>query len=216
MSITTYAELQDAVANFAERGDLEKMIPNFISLAEARLSRALDHPRMSIRASATIQTTSAEPEFVDLPADFQEMRRLYIKSMQPATLSLTSGLRARWRTRSSAGAEPTADQRTTRYSGPRLNYVRFQIAIISLEMVYRKKLDALSDLNTFNWLLTLAPDVYLYGALYHLAHFTGELDKMQAWDACYQTAMQDLYHHGYDYKYNAAPLAITIAGENTP
>lgn len=41
MSISTYAELKTAIANFLARTDLTEQIPNFIQLAEARLSREL-------------------------------------------------------------------------------------------------------------------------------------------------------------------------------
>ena len=42
MSISTYAELKTAIANFMARTDLTDQIPNFIQLAEARLSRELE------------------------------------------------------------------------------------------------------------------------------------------------------------------------------
>lgn len=42
MSISTYAELKTAIANFLARTDLTEQIPNFIQLAEARLSRELE------------------------------------------------------------------------------------------------------------------------------------------------------------------------------
>jgi hypothetical protein len=41
MAITTYAELQAAAANWLVRGDLTARIPEFITLAEARLNRVL-------------------------------------------------------------------------------------------------------------------------------------------------------------------------------
>ena len=42
MSITNYTELKTAVANFLARSDLTDRIPEFISLAEGRLSRELE------------------------------------------------------------------------------------------------------------------------------------------------------------------------------
>jgi hypothetical protein len=42
MAIGTYSELQTAVANWLGRDDLTDRIPEFIDLAEARLSRALE------------------------------------------------------------------------------------------------------------------------------------------------------------------------------
>ena len=41
MAIGTYAELQTAVANWLDRGDLTARIPEFIDLTEARMNRVL-------------------------------------------------------------------------------------------------------------------------------------------------------------------------------
>ena len=41
MAITTYSELQSAVADWLNRDDLTSVIPNFIELAEADLTRNL-------------------------------------------------------------------------------------------------------------------------------------------------------------------------------
>ena len=41
MSIGTYAELQTAVANWLDRGDLTDRIQEFIDLTEARMNRVL-------------------------------------------------------------------------------------------------------------------------------------------------------------------------------
>ena len=42
MSISTYAQLQAAVANWLHRTDLTAQIQDFIALAEARLSADID------------------------------------------------------------------------------------------------------------------------------------------------------------------------------
>ena len=54
MSISTYAELKTAIANFLARTDLTDQIPNFIQLAEARLSRELETRDQEKRANATL------------------------------------------------------------------------------------------------------------------------------------------------------------------
>ena len=42
MSIGNYSELKTAIANFLARDDLTSQIPNFIQLAEGRMSRELE------------------------------------------------------------------------------------------------------------------------------------------------------------------------------
>ena len=71
MSISTYSELKTAVANFLARSDLTDQIPNFIQLAEARLSRELETRDQEKRATATL--TSGD-EYIALPTDMREVR----------------------------------------------------------------------------------------------------------------------------------------------
>ena len=42
MAITNYTDLQTSIANFLARSDLTAQIPDFIKLAEVRLSRELE------------------------------------------------------------------------------------------------------------------------------------------------------------------------------
>ena len=110
MSISTFDELKEAIANFAERGDLTTQMENFISLAEARLNRSLHHPNMEHRATATVATTAEEPEFVDLPVGFQSMRRLYLPGVTgaPTIDYLTEGQLSKGRIlRGDSSGQPT-------------------------------------------------------------------------------------------------------------
>ena len=71
MAISTYAELQTAIANFLARSDLTSQIPDFITLAEARMSRELETRSQEKRAQAS---TSASDEFISLPTDLRKIR----------------------------------------------------------------------------------------------------------------------------------------------
>jgi hypothetical protein len=76
MSISTYAELQTAVANFLARSDLTAQIPDFIALAEGRMSRELETRSQEKRATATLTTGD---EFIALPTDMREIREVKLK-----------------------------------------------------------------------------------------------------------------------------------------
>ena len=71
MAITTYTELKTAIANFLARSDLTDRIPEFISLAESRMSRELETRSQEKRATAL--TTSGD-EFISLPTDLRRIR----------------------------------------------------------------------------------------------------------------------------------------------
>ena len=49
----------------------------------------------------------------------------------------------------------------------------------SVGYIYFQKIPALSDSNTTNWLLTFAPDVYLYGAVLEAAAYVKDAQRLQ-------------------------------------
>ena len=85
MAITTYAELQAAIADTLNRDDLTSAIPNFITLAEADMQRRLRHWRQEKRSTAEIDT-----QYSAIPADFLEAIRFYITSNDTRPLELIS------------------------------------------------------------------------------------------------------------------------------
>ena len=70
MSISNYSELKSAIADWLLRTDLTSVIPSFISMAEAQISRDVRDRRMVKRATAEIDT-----EYSQIPADWQETIR---------------------------------------------------------------------------------------------------------------------------------------------
>ena len=60
------------------------------------------------------------------------------------------------------------------------------------ELLYYAKNEALSDSNTYNWLLQDAPDVYLYGTLMHTAPFLGDDVRLPIWANLYQSSIDSV------------------------
>ena len=69
MAITTYTDLQAGIANFLARSDLSAQIPDFITLAEARLSRELETRSQEKRSVANLVVGD---EYIYLPSDFRD------------------------------------------------------------------------------------------------------------------------------------------------
>ena len=84
MSISNYAELQTAVANYLHRSDLTTLIPDFISIAESKLNRVLRLRSMENVTTGTVASSIA------LPTGFIEMISLTTNS-GGATRTLTYG-----------------------------------------------------------------------------------------------------------------------------
>ena len=77
MSISTYAELKTAVANWLDRSDLTDRVPEFITLAEARIGRKLRVRGVEERATTPLVGSQ---EYYALPSDFLEARNVQINS----------------------------------------------------------------------------------------------------------------------------------------
>ena len=75
MAIGTYAELQTAVANWLDRGDLTDRIVEFIDLAEARMNRNLRLRLMETTATGTLTAGTRE---YDLPTDYIQAREFHL------------------------------------------------------------------------------------------------------------------------------------------
>src|SRR5690242_2097213 len=77
MALDTYANLQTAIGNFLNRGDLSATIPDFITLAETQMRRrfnmALNEgkmlPRKMVTQNAAFSITAAT-ELINVPTDF--------------------------------------------------------------------------------------------------------------------------------------------------
>ena len=85
MPLTNYTELKASIADTLNRTDLTAVIPDFIRLAEAQLSRDLRHWRMEDRATATVDT-----QYTALPLDFISPIRITIPASPSHTLQLIS------------------------------------------------------------------------------------------------------------------------------
>ena len=83
MALSTYSDLKTSIANFLARDDLTSQIPDFITLAEARMSRELDTRSMEKRATAT---TVAGDGFISLPTDLREIRNVQLNTDPVKTL----------------------------------------------------------------------------------------------------------------------------------
>lgn len=63
----------------------------------------------------------------------------------------------------------------------------------TMKLVYSAQVDPLSDSNTTNALLDLAPDIYLYGALVEAEPYLQEDQRVQLWKALLEEAIQKHY-----------------------
>lgn len=209
LAISTYAELVDTVkAYHYRRNDLADAVPVHIRLFEAKANRTLMVRQMETRSYTDVLEEPDEPEYISLPSDFQTMRSLRV---------VTDGERGaplKFRTH----FQLNELRESTTLTGEPLYFTVFGSELelypeptypLRLEMIYRQNIPALTSTNTTNWLLTLAPDAYLYGALMEASPYMREDERIQTWAQGLAAAIQQLNDLSREATYNAGPLTMS-------
>lgn len=211
MAISNYTELRDAASNWlGGRTDLSARIPEFITLCEAKLNRLLFVPQMETRSTTSVDTTDDEPEFISLPTDFQTMRRVRLSGVtgKPRLQFMTQTQLDDYR----YSIDNVSDQPVYfTIMGSEMELAPTPNEDFALEMVYRKNIPALAS-NSTNWLLTAAPDIYLYGTLLESAPYIKEDDRIQVWANGFATVLEDLNTLGFRQSFDSGPTTISLPG----
>ena len=206
MSLTNYTGLQASIANTLNRDDLTTVIVDFVKLAEAQINRDVRHWRMEVRSSG--QQTAGD-EYAQIPADWLETLRFNIVGNGTSPIELVS----------SAAMATLRSQISDQFGTPTsycLAAGQFQLfptplADVDVELLYYAEVPDLATNNT-NWLLTAAPDVYLYGSLLHSAPFLQEDARVAVWAQLYSAGVSRLNESAEKAKYSGSGLKSKIRG----
>jgi hypothetical protein len=156
MALSTYSELQAAIATWVVRTDQTATIPDFITLYEADANRRI---RIRQNTATTQLTLTAGTASVTLPTGFLEEIELNFDDEPQALTRGTFDDIDRYNTSTSTADRPTL------------------YAITSDSIIFDTEADVTYTLNlryytkwniavsNTNWLLTNAPDAYLFGSL---------------------------------------------------
>lgn len=174
-----YSELQTKIAAWMKRSDLTAMIPTFIQFAEARFNRLL-----RVRQQETVFDSVALVDgAADLPDDFAEFKALWVDASPPKSLQVTTSEFIRSR---------PADANLP------INYAIEGSSVIcwptagNIRGIYYANIPALSDSNTTNWLLALAPDLYVYESLIHAEPYMKNDSRVMLWKTAADQIREEL------------------------
>lgn len=169
MAIGTFGELRSAVADWLKRSDLTNTIPTFVALAESNIRRDVRCRAMEQEATGTLTATT-----LAVPTRFLEARRVIL-----GTYVQDYVVPNEWYL--------VKDASTNQYTILGENF-NFQ-ALKDYTIQYWQAFASLSADGDTNWLLTNAPDVYLWASLEQAAIFIRD-DSMAALSrAQYQAAV---------------------------
>lgn len=189
MALDSYADLQTSIGAFLNRTDLTSIAPDFISMAEAQINRRLikDGPvrQMMGRSDATV-----DDEYIALPSDFMGVRAIVLDGtttplefIEPEKLAERKVL------------YPNQDGAPTHFSivGGEFQFWPWAgTGTYDCEITYWKRIPALSDSATTNWLLEEHPDIYLYTSLVQSAPYLKNDDRVVVWGTLATAGISDL------------------------
>lgn len=186
MAITTYSELQTAIASRLHRDDLTAEIPDFITFAEARLNRELRITGM-ISVDATSSFVAGTKAYA-VPSDFLSAKSVQVNGDPVRLLEQTTPDIANAQYPESATSKPYLFSRI----GGSLYYYPTPDSTYTYQLTYYAKPTALSDSNTSNFYLTDVPDLLLYAALIYGADHVEDEGKLNKYVAVYDRLKQEI------------------------
>jgi len=201
MSIGSYQELKDAIANFLARDDLTAQIPDFIQLAEARMSRELETREQEKRATATL---TAGDEYIALPTDMREIRSVKLNVSPVKVLSYFSPIGLDNQYSSDGQGRPEG------YSivGKEMKLRPIPDTGYTAEIIYIGTLPAISDTVTPTLFLR-SPDLYLYGSLAEAYAYLLDEGRATQYDAKFSRGIQEVKVDEERSHYGSGSLQVT-------
>lgn len=202
MSIANYSELQTAVANWLNRGDLTSYIPDFIRFGEAKIYRDL-----RIRAMETALNDTIASGVLTVPTDYVELKYAYL-----------DGAPTRWLKRGDARfiyekyPIRSSDSRPSFIAREAGNFIfgPYPDSNYTVKGIYYAKLEALSDSNTTNWFTANAPDLLVYAALVAAEPFLKNDERLLLWSGLYGTIKNDLELEDKNEEFSGGGLAMVV------
>lgn len=201
MAIIDYSTLQTAIANSLARTDLTSQIPDFITLAEARLSRELETREQEKRALATL---TAGDEFTALPTDMRELRQVKLNTSPNTVLEYMSPVALDNTFPSGSNGLPSAFS----VVGQEIKLRPVPDSAYVMEIIYIGNLPALSNTNTSNTMLTRHPDAYLTGSLVEAYLYLMDDQRAQLYDQKFSRIIDEVRKDEDRSSYGSGALQI--------
>lgn len=199
MTLSTYADLTAAIADYNARSDLTSVIPTFITLTEVMAQfgdGGNDIEPLRVREMETT-STALTPDAngnITIPADFLEMRRVTYNSdpKQVLTYLSPSDLNAMYGDADGDDDDPDDVDNALHYTIVGSSLTIRPIGSSTVTLDYYQKIPALTASNTTNWLMTKAPTVYLYGCQFQASIYTQNPEAATAYLGLYRNAIMGL------------------------
>ena len=184
--MTTATQHLVDVKQYIDRPTLtDALVTAWTRMAEATMRRALkDHMRMRVRR---LWPQPADKATLPLPTDLLALLTVRVRDLPLRQYSPGQEVLA------SANADGFI------YRGDCLELYPAPIAQTNYTIDYQAALVSIFDAaDLTNWVLTLHPDVYLYGTLEQGATYVRDVEAKAAWGAEFRGRLSELARQGWD------------------
>lgn len=191
--LSTYAGLKAVIADYLGRDDLTAQIPTFVRLAEKRMERDVKTRVLERRAICDVEAGAAG---VKLPAHrvdgewnvFLAMRDIVWIAADGTVSNLLYVPVDDYKSQGTVSGHP----KMYTIIGDDLFFIPKPDSAGKLELAYYAEIPPLSETQTCNPLLHVAPDLYLYASLLESVPFTRGSVPSDIWMQAYSEAVGKL------------------------
>lgn len=185
MALANYADLLASVAAWLNRTDLAAVIPDFVTMAEARISRDLLLRKQVI---TSMLTTVGGTRGVNLPADWLAFENVSLLTTPETQLTYApvEHLDVVYPNNGTVG-KPSLFT----IEGDQILFAPTPDGIYTVNILYFARFSALTTAST-NWLMTNHPSIYLYACLKQGYLYVKDQSSAAEYEGLYNNAMKAL------------------------
>ena len=200
MAFTNYTSFVTVVENYLARTDLSSQIPDFIQMAQYRMTRDLRTQKM---LSSTTLSLSAST--VAFPTDILEVREIHIQGNPVIRLEYQSpDLFFR-------NGQTSLSGRSHYFTmlGTEFQFAPSQNSSYTIQILYYAQPTFISSTTATNLYLTYYPDALLYATLAEAEPYLMNDPRIQTWSALYDRAVANIKTSDLGQTYAYTTLSVT-------
>ena len=183
MAFTNYTSFVSTVESYLARTDLTSVIPDFIQMAQLRMTRDLRTERM-----LKVATTTPTDNKVAFPTDFLELREMHFQGNPPIILEYQSpDLFFR-------NGQTSLSGRSHYFTmlGTEFQFAPSQNSDYTIQILYYAQPTFISSTTSSNLYLAYYPDALLYATLAEAEPYLMNDPRVTTWSALYDRAIANI------------------------
>ena len=200
MAFTNYTTFVSTVESYLARTDLTSVIPDFIQMAQLRMSRDL-----RTEAMLKVATTTPSDNKVAFPSDFLELREMHFQGNPPVILEFQSpDLFFR-------NGQTSLSGRSHYFTmlGTEFQFAPSQNSSYTIQILYYAQPTFISTTTSSNLYLAYYPDALLYATLAEAEPYLMNDPRVATWSALYDRAIANIKKSDLGQTYAYTTLNVT-------